>query len=67
LFLDVLGVQLQSPQRVLLSGVSPFERPAIVRWRGVEVRRDPAETKVTFPSGAATHVAGPEAVVVEET
>jgi hypothetical protein len=65
LFLDILGVGLRSPKRIDLRGESPFEGTVVVRWRGVEIRKDGADTRIVFPSGASAHVEGPEPVEVE--
>jgi hypothetical protein len=67
LFLRVLGVRLLAPQRVALEGTNPFPWPVTVRWRGLEVRREPAgATVVTFPDGQGVRLEGDEARMVEE-
>jgi hypothetical protein len=65
LFLDVLGVGLLSPNRVLLEGRSPFEGRVVLRWRGLTVDRSQAETRVQFADGRSAVVEGEEAVLVE--
>lgn len=65
LFLDVLGVGLLSPNRVLLEGRSPFEGRVVLRWRGLTVDRAQAETRVQFADGGSAVVEGEEAVFVE--
>jgi hypothetical protein len=68
LFLRVLGVRLLAPHRVLLEGSNPFPWPVTVRWRGLEVRREPAgATVITFPDGQRVSLEGEEARAVEET
>jgi hypothetical protein len=64
LFLDVLGVGLLSPNRVLLEGRSPFEGRVVLRWRGLTVDRAQAETRVQFADGGSAVVEGEAAVFV---
>jgi hypothetical protein len=67
LFLRVLGVRLLAPDRVMLEGSNPFPWPVTVRWRGLEVRREPAgATVITFPDGQQISLEGEEARIVEE-
>jgi len=54
LFLDVIGVDLRSPNRVLVTGASPFEGPVAVRWRGVQVEREGRMARVVLAGGART-------------
>jgi hypothetical protein len=65
LLLDVLGVGLLSPDRVLLEGKSPFEGRVVLRWRGLTVDRGQAETRVQFADGGSAVVAGEQSVIVE--
>jgi hypothetical protein len=65
LFLDILGVGLQSPDRVQLTGKSPFDGRVVVRWRGLVVDRSPAETRVQFADGSTAVVETAEPVIVE--
>jgi hypothetical protein len=65
LFLDVLGVDLLSPDRVLLQGNSPFKRSVMLRWRGLTIDRGQSETRVQFADGRSAVVEGEQAVVVE--
>lgn len=65
-FLDILGVGLRSPTSLDVVGESPFPETIHVRWRGLEVAREPAVCVVTFPSGRTARVVGAEPVVVEE-
>jgi hypothetical protein len=65
LLLDILGIDLQSPDRVGLEGRSPFEPSIVVRWRGVEVDRSPSTTRVRFGDDLGAVVEGEDAVVVE--
>jgi hypothetical protein len=66
-FLRILGVRLLSPRRVGLEGTNPFPWPVTIRWRGLEVRREPAgPTRVTFPDGQSTRLEGEDERLVEE-
>jgi hypothetical protein len=67
-FLDVLGVRLYSPRRVKIEGTNPFPWPVAVRWRGLEVTREPGgPTRIRFPDGETAEVEGEEPRVVEES
>jgi len=66
LFLDILGVDLQKPNRVRLWGTSPFEGRVVIRWRGLTVERARRETRVEFADGKSTVVRDDQAVIVEQ-
>ena len=67
LFLDVLGVQIESPRRVVLSGKNPFPWPVTVKYRGLTVTRQAEQTVVLFPNGQMRTLNDPtEAVVSAE-
>jgi hypothetical protein len=66
LFLDVLGVSLQTPNRVLLQGTSPFESRVVIRWRGLMVERTRSEARVEFADGRGAVVRDDEKVIVEQ-
>lgn len=51
LFLRVLGVEILSPHQVRLRGENPFPWPVTVKYRGLMVTRQMAQTEVTFPNG----------------
>jgi len=51
LFLDILGVQLISPQRVILNGLNPYPWPVTVKYRGLTVLCQKEKTVVIFPDG----------------
>jgi len=51
LFLDVLGVEIQSPKRVTLSGKNPFPWPVTVKYRDLTVTRQAEQTVIVFPNG----------------
>jgi hypothetical protein len=49
LFLDTLGVRIESPRRVVLNGKNPFPWPVTVKYRGLTVTRQADQTVVVFP------------------
>jgi hypothetical protein len=51
LFLETLGIQIYSPERIRLSGENPFAWPVTVKYRGLVISRQMKETEVTFPNG----------------
>jgi hypothetical protein len=67
LFLDVLGIKIQSPNRVILSGKNPFPWPVTVKYRGLTVTRQADQSVVVFPDGRTVTLNDPtEAVVSAE-
>jgi hypothetical protein len=58
LFLDILGVQLMSPNSVIIHGINPFSWPVTVKYRGLTVIRREKQTQVIFPDGQTVNVAG---------
>ena len=67
LFLAVLGVGIQSPERVVLQGSNPFPWPVVVKYRGLTVARQAGQTRVTFPSGQSVTLDDPaDALVTAE-
>lgn len=67
LFLDVLGIKIQSPNRVILSGKNLFPWPVTVKYRGLTVTRQADHSVVVFPDGRTVTLNDPtEAVVSAE-
>jgi hypothetical protein len=64
--LDILGLRLVSPTRLRLEGALPFDRPITVRWHGLEVRREPKRTLITFPDGQQIELDGDEPRWIEQ-
>lgn len=58
-FLQTLGVQVMSPQRVYLQGIHPFPWPVTVKYRGLTILRQKGKTTVIFPDGQTTTVDNP--------
>ncbi|MEW6569021.1 MAG: hypothetical protein AB1449_12815 [Chloroflexota bacterium] len=67
LFLSCLGVRLITPRKVRLEGANPFPWPVTVRWRGLEVRREPGEAAtIIFPDGQQVESMGQEPRILEQ-
>jgi hypothetical protein len=64
--LRVLGVRLFTPRKLHLEGKHVFPWPVTLRWRGLEVRREPGRTRVTFPNGESFEVEGEEPRMIEQ-
>ena len=64
LFLQALGVQIQSPSRVLLSGKNPFPWIVTVKYRGLTVTRQAEQTQVVFADGRSLTLNDPTEAVV---
>ena len=64
LFLSVLGVQIESPQRIVLSGKNPFPWPVTVKYRGLTVTRQAEQTIIVFPNGQTVTLNDPTESVV---
>ena len=64
LFLEVLGVDIQSPQRVTLAGKNPFPWPVTVKYRGLTVTRQAEQTVIVFPDGQTLTLNDPTEAVV---
>lgn len=61
LFLRALGLHLIAPDRLELRGPNPFPWPVRVRWRGLEVLREPGDrTRVVLPDGESLELHGEE-------
>jgi hypothetical protein len=59
LFLEVLGVRLVSPFRVMITGFNPFPWPVTVKYRGLAVLCQKDKTLVIFPDGQTVSVSEP--------
>ena len=64
LFLKTLGVQIISPRKVRLEGISPFPWQVTLRHRGLFIVRDADRTEVTFPDGRTAMVTDAGACIV---
>jgi len=64
LFLDILGVRIESPRRVVLSGKNPYPWPVTVKYRGLTLTRQADRTVVVFPNGQSLSLDDPTDAVV---
>jgi hypothetical protein len=59
LFLEVLGVQLISSKKVVITDKNPFEGPVTVKYRGLTVLRQREKSTIIFPDGQTVEVEEP--------
>ena len=64
LFLEVLGVEIHSQQKLTLSGKNPFPWPVTVKYRDLTVTRQSEQTVVVFPDGQTLTLKDPTDAVV---
>jgi hypothetical protein len=64
LFLAALGVEIQSPTRVILSGENLFPWPVTVKYKGLTVTRSMGQTEVIFPNGQPVTLTDPTNAIV---
>ncbi len=64
LFLKALGVEIQSPNRVILSGENLFPWPVTVKYKGLTVTRLMGQTEVIFPNGQPVLLNDPTNAVI---
>ena len=55
LLLELAGIQIINEQKVSISGENPLPWALIVRYRGLEVRREGKNTTIQFPDGTLAH------------
>lgn len=55
LLLELAGIQIINEQKVSISGENPCPWPLVVRFRGLEVRREGKNTTIQFPDGTLAH------------
>jgi len=55
LLLDLAGIQIINEQKVSISGENPCPWLVIVRFRGLEVRREGKNAAIQFPDGTIEH------------
>jgi hypothetical protein len=64
LFLDTVGISIESTRRVRLSGKNPFPWPVTVKYRGLTVTRQANQTMVVFADGDMVTLNDPSDAVV---
>jgi hypothetical protein len=65
LFLEILGIRIISPWRILVAENNPFPWPVTVKYRGLTVAREHQQTHFRFPNGQTAVVAGPGTHLVQ--
>ena len=66
LLLEILGVRLITPQKVLIKPGNPFPDPVRMNWRGLQIICEAEATTVTFPDGGVVEITGEGCQVVEQ-
>jgi len=64
-FLQILGVQIFSQNKVALRGENPFPWPVTVKYRGLTVQRLLTHNEVIFPNGQSVEIPNPANALVE--
>jgi hypothetical protein len=64
MFLETLGVIIQSSTSLTLTGKNPFPWPVTVKYRGLTVTRQAEQTEVVFPDGQTLILDDPTEAVV---
>jgi len=64
LFLETLGVRIESPERIVLTGMNPFPWSVTVKYRGLTVTRHSDQTLVSFPGGQSVTLNDPTDAVL---
>jgi len=64
LFMAALGLEIQSPTRVILKGENLFPWPVTVKYKGLTVTRMMGQTEVIFPNGQPVNLTDPTDAVV---
>jgi hypothetical protein len=49
LFVEILGITIYSPRRILIEGFSPFPWPVRIQFKGLSITRNIDQTTITFP------------------
>ncbi len=55
LFLQIAGIRLFTPNRLAIWGFNPFPWPINLQWQGLALRKEGANTQITFPDGTIYH------------
>jgi hypothetical protein len=65
LFINALGVRIESPTRVQVTGFNPYPWPVKLRYRGLLVHCEADTTQITFPDGQSVKIEEPGDWLVE--
>ncbi len=55
-FMQLVGVRIFSPEKVIISGENPFPWPVTIKFRGLQVTREGKETHIILPDGQSIHL-----------
>ena len=64
LFLEILGVRILSPKKVVLRGHNPFPMPVTLKFRGLTIIREQKRTRLTFPGKQTAVIKNPKPRIV---
>ncbi len=64
LFLNILGIRILSPDRLVVTRYNPFPWPVRINFRGLSVVRETRQTHITFPGGQSVTINGPATQIV---
>jgi len=64
LFLKTLGLQLLTPNKVIVEGFNPFPWPINVQYRGTKLIFEENSTRIELPDGQIISIADPKQYVV---
>lgn len=69
LFLETLGVQFYSHQRLMIQGFNPFPWPITVKYRGTKIVREKDLTTISFADGQSIEIddPAPRLISMEQT
>jgi hypothetical protein len=59
LALKLLGMQVNSQNRILIRENSPYDMPVTVKYRGMKMIRQKEQAQIAFPNGQSVLVSGP--------
>ena len=59
IFLELLGIELISPNEMRISGINPFPGKVTVQYRGTKITRDAGSTQVIFRDGKTATLESP--------
>lgn len=64
LFLDILGIKIFSPKKIIITSSNPFPWTVTLRFKGTMIIRHQYDTVVLFPDGQSIEVKSPTPTMV---
>lgn len=64
LLLQIAGIRLFSPNRVVIWGKNPFPWPLKIAWQGLTLIRDGTKTNIIFPDGTKYETDSPKSALI---